>query len=328
MTFTATPLAAATLSLGAQAQSFPEASQTITIVVPFVPGGPTDKVARDLAESLRKNLNGANVVVENVAGAGATIGAGRVAKAKPDGYTLLLHHVGMATTGALYRKPTFDPAKDFEYLGVINDVPMTVVARNTLPVSNIKEFTAWINANKGKIKLGNAGLGSASHLCGAMFQDALKVDMTTISYKGTAQAMTDLIGGQIDFMCDQTTNTSPQIQGKTIKGLAVTTPSRISTPALKDLPTLDESGMKGFNVTIWHGLYAPKGTPPEALKSLHGALHKAVADPEFIKRQEALGADVVKASDKRLDPVGHKAFVMTEVDKLGKVLKAAGQFAD
>ncbi|HMO46602.1 MAG TPA: tripartite tricarboxylate transporter substrate-binding protein [Rubrivivax sp.] len=317
-------LALAAAALAAAAQAFPD--KPITIVVPFAAGGPTDKVARDFAEALRKQLNNATVVIENVGGAGGTLGANKVAKAAPDGHTLLLYHVGMATSPSLYRNLPYKTLDDFEYLGLINEVPMTLVGRSTLPANNYAELVKWIEANKGKVNLANAGLGAASHLCGLMFQQALKTEMQTVPYKGTAPAMTDLIGGQVDIMCDQTTNTTTQIEAGKVKAYAVTTNQRLTTPALAKLPTLDEAGLKGFNVSIWHGLYAPKGTPKPVLDQLNAALRAALKDPEFIKREEALGAVVV--TDGRLAPAEHKKFVESEINKLGTAIKAAGQYAD
>lgn len=304
--------------------AFPD--KPITVVVPFAAGGPTDKVARDLAEVLRKGLNGQTVVIENVGGAGGTLGAARVAKAAPDGYTLLLHHIGMATAPALYRSLPYKTLEDFEYVGMINDVPMTVIGRPTLPANNYAELRKWLDANKGKINLAHAGVGAASHLCGLLLQQALNIDMQTVPYKGTAPAMTDLLGGQVDLMCDQTTNTSGQIESGKVKAYAVTTLKPLSTPALAKLPTLDSLGLKGFNVTIWHGIYAPKGTPKAALDTLNAALRQALKDPEFIKREEALGAVVV--TDARVNPADHKKFVEAEIAKWGPAIKAAGQFAD
>ena len=310
------------VSLPALAE-YPE--KPVTIVVPFAAGGPTDKVARDLAEALRKPMGG-TIVIENVGGAGGSLGATKVAKAAPDGYTLLLHHIGMATSPALYRSLQYKTLEDFEYLGMINEVPMTVIGRSTLPANNYAELTKWLEANKGKINLANAGLGSASHLCGLIFQQTLKIDMTTVPYKGTAPAMTDLLGGQVDIMCDQTTNTTSQIESGKVKAFAVTSSKKLSTPALAKLPTLDESGMKGFNVSIWHGLYAPKGTPKAVLDKVNAALKTALKDPEFIKREEALGAVIV--TDARTNGAEHKKFVEAEINKWGPVIKAAGQYAD
>ena len=313
-----------TVFAGAALADYPE--KPITMVVPFAAGGPTDKVARDLGDVMRKHLNNQSVIIENVGGAGGTLGAAKVAKATPDGYTVLLHHIGMATSPALYRKLPYDTMGDFEYLGMINEVPMTLIGRSTLPANNFAELQKWIEANKGKINLANAGLGAASHLCGLLFQQSMKTDRTTVPYKGTAPAMTDLLGGQVDLMCDQTTNTTQQIEGGKVKAYAVTSAKRLHTPALAKLPTMDEAGLKGFNVTIWHGMYAPKGTPKPALEKLNAALRAALKDPEFNKRQEALGAVVI--SDGRVSPAEHRKFVESEIAKWGPAIKAAGQYAD
>jgi tripartite-type tricarboxylate transporter receptor subunit TctC len=312
---------------GVRAADFPAQGKPITIIVPFAAGGPSDRVARDLAEAMRKPLGGATILVDNAAGAGGSIGTNKVAKSAADGYTLLLHHIGMATMPTLVRNIPFKVESDFEYLGMVNDVPMTLIARPSLPASNFKELTAWIAQNKGKINLGNAGVGSASHLCGLLFQSAMKSDMTPVPYKGTGPAMTDLIGGQIDLMCDQSTNTTSQIEAKKVKAFGVTTAKRLANPpALKDLPTLQESGLKGFEVTIWHGLYAPKGTPADVQKKLNDALKVALKDPDFIKRQEGLGAVVV--NDKRMEPAEHRKFVAAEIAKWSPIIKAAGVYAD
>ncbi len=317
--------ALATLTLAASVHAaYPE--KPVTIVVPFAAGGPTDKVARDLAEVLRKGLANQTVVIENVGGAGGTLGAAKVAKANADGYTLLLHHIGMATSPALYRNMPYKTLDDFEYVGMVNEVPMTLIGKPGLPANNMAELRKWLEANKGKINLANAGLGAASHLCGLLFQQSIGIDMTTVPYKGTAPAMTDLLGGQVDIMCDQTTNTTSQIAGGKVKAYAVTTTKRLQTPVLANLPTLDESGLKGFNVSIWHGLYAPKGTPKAVLDTVNTALKAALKDPEFIKRQEALGAVVI--TDNRMNGAEHKKFVEAEINKWGPVIKAAGQYAD
>jgi tripartite-type tricarboxylate transporter receptor subunit TctC len=317
-------LIAALSTVMAFADSYP--SKTISLIVPFAAGGPTDRVARDLAEALRKPLGGATIVVDNIVGAGSSIGAGRVAKAAPDGYTLLLNHIAMATMPNLLRNMPFKVESDFEYLGMINEVPMTLIARPNMPAKNFKEFQAWLNANKGKINLGNAGIGSASHLCGLMFQNAVQIDMTAIPYKGTAPAMVDLMAGQIDVMCDQTTNTTAQIEAKKVIAYGVTTSKRLTVPSLKDLPTLQEDGLKGFDVSIWHGLYAPKGTPSDVVAKINGALKVALKDPDFIKKQEALGAVII--TDKRVDSAEHKKFVAAEIAKWGPVIAAAKEYID
>lgn len=319
-----TLVALTAIAMASHALDYP--TKPVSIIVPFTAGGPTDRVARDLAEAMRKQLGGVSVVVDNVAGAGSSIGSAKAARATPDGYTLLLNHIGMATMPVLVRNLPFKVESDFEYLGLVNEVPMTLVTKPTLPANNYKELSAWLVQNKGKVNLGNAGVGSASHLCGLLFQNAVQLDMTTVPYKGTAPAMTDLIGGQIDLMCDQTTNTTSQIEAKKVKALAVTTPKRLATPSLKDLPTLQESGLKDFEVTIWHGLYAPKGTPADVLAKLNTALKAALKDPDFIKKQEGLGAVVV--TDKRMEPAEHKKFVLAEIAKWSPVIKAANVYAD
>jgi tripartite-type tricarboxylate transporter receptor subunit TctC len=319
---------AALLALGASAQTFP-GGKPISIVVPFAAGGPTDRVARDLAEAMRKTLPGANFVVDNVNGAGGTIGATKVARATPDGHTLLLWHIGMAATAGLYRKLQYKPLEDFEYLGMVNDVPMTLIGKPQLPANTYRDFENYIRTNGGNLNIAHAGLGSASHLCGLMWQAAVnaKDAMTTIPFGGTAPAMTALIGGQVDVMCDQTTNTTAQIESGRVKAFAVTTPGRLTNhKLLKDYPSLQEVGLKGFNLTIWHGLYAPKGTPAAIQKQLNDAMKLALKDPEFIKKQEGLGAVVV--TDKRMEPDGHKAFVTAEIAKLKPLIEAAGKFAD
>jgi tripartite-type tricarboxylate transporter receptor subunit TctC len=319
-------LALSLLPLSLQAADFPLKDKPITLVVPFAAGGPTDRVARDLAEAMRKSL-GNSVVVENAAGGpGGLIGATKVTRANPDGHTLLVHHIAMGIFPSLVRNLPFKVDSDFEYLGMINDVPMTLIGKPQLPANNYKELITWVNANKGSINLANAGLASASHLCGMLWQASVQVDMTTVPYKGTAPAMTDLIGGQVDLMCDQTTNTTSQIEAKKVKVFGVTTQKRLSTPSLKDVPTLDESGQKNFQVTIWHGLYGPKGLSADAKAKLNAALKAALKDPDFVKKQEGLGAVVI--NDKRSDPAEHKAFVAAEIAKWTPVIKAAGVYAD
>ena len=319
------PVAMAAAAFAAGAQDFP-GSKPITIIVPFAAGGPTDKVARDLAEALRKPLNGATVIVDNAAGAGGSIGANKVAKAPADGYTLLVHHIGMATAPALYRKLSYKVPDDFEMLGLINEAPSVVIGKPSLEANSFADLRKWIAANGGKVNLAHAGLGSASHLCGLMFQNALKTSMTPVPYKGTAPAMTDLIGGQVDLMCEQATNAVPQIEGKKVKVYGITSLKRLPLPSLKDTPTLSESGLKDFDVQVWHGLYAPKGTPPAVLEKLNAALRTALKDPELIKREEALGLSVV--NDDRLSAAGHKKFLEAEKVRWSKVIKDAGEYAD
>ena len=322
-------LVAVAAAFCANAQTFP-GSKPISIVVPFAAGGPTDRVARDLAEAMRKAMgSGANFVVENVNGAGGTIGATKVARAAADGHTLLLHHIGMASSPSLYRKLQYKPLEDFEYVGMINEVPMTLIGKPQLEARNYRELEAYIRANAGKLNIAHAGLGSASHLCGLMWQSAINASeaMTTIPFAGTAPAMNALVGGQVDMMCDQTTNTTSQIEAGRVKAYAVTTAKPLAgSKLLKDLPTLRQVGLKNFDLTIWHGLYAPKGTPPAVLAQLNSALKQALKDPDFLKKEEGLGAVVV--TDQRVEPAGHKAFVTAEIAKLKPVIEAGGKFAD
>jgi len=267
--------------------------------------------------------------VENVNGAGGTIGAAKVARAAPDGHTLLVHHIGMAAATGLYRKLPYKVPEDFEFLGMINEVPMTIIGKPQLPANNYRDFENYIRANSGKLNIAHAGLGSASHLCGLMWQAAInaKDAMTTIPFGGTAPAMNALVGGQVDMMCDQTTNTTGQIEAGRVKAFAVTTAKPLSSnKLLKDYPTLQEMGLKGFDLTVWHGIYAPKGTPPAVLTQLNTALKAALKDADFIKKQEGLGAVVI--TDNRVDPAAHRAFVVGQIAKLKPVIEAAGKFAD
>lgn len=316
-------LAMACASFSAKAE-FPD--KPVTLVVPFAAGGPSDKIARDVAEALRKPLGGQTVIVENVGGAGGTIGAAKVAKANPDGYTLLVHHIGMSTAPALYRKLPYKMPDDFEYLGLINEAPSVLISSPAFAASNFQELRKLVTERKESINLANAGLGSASHLCGLMLQSALQVELTTVPYKGTAPAMTDLMGSQVDLMCEQATNAVPQIEGKKVKVFGVTSKKRLALPALANVPTLAESGLTDFGVSVWHGLYAPKGTPPAVVAKLNQALKAALKDPDLLKRQEALGISVI--ADNRLEPAYHKKFVEAEMSRWATVIKAAGQYAD
>jgi tripartite-type tricarboxylate transporter receptor subunit TctC len=309
------------LASGAWAQSYP--TKPVTMIVPFAAGGPTDTVARTIGIAMQNTLK-QTVVVENVGGAGGTLGVARVARATPDGYTILIYHIGMATSPALYRKLPFDPLKDFEYIGLVNEVPMTFIGRSTLQANNFKELLAWIKANGNKVNYGNAGLGAASHLCGLLFMSAIQVDMTTISYKGTAPAMNDLLGGQIDVMCDQTTNTTAQIKGGKVKAYAVTSAKRV--PSLANLPTLQEEGLKGFEVSIWHALYAPKGTPKPVVDALVKANQDALKDATVKQRFADLGAEPVSMD--KATPAYLQKFLVAEITKWGPIIKKAGQYAD
>src|SRR5437868_3119197 len=262
--------AAAFVATSAVAQQFP--THAITLLVPFAPG-PTDTVARVIAQSMSKPL-GQTIVIENKPSAGGILAPELVKNAKPDGYTILIHHIGMATTPFLYRQLRFDPLKDFEYIGLINDVPMTLLGKHDLPPKDFKELLDYIKKNKDKVSLANAGIGAASHLCGMLFMSAIQTDLLTVPYKGTGPAMNDLLGGQVDLLCDQTTNTTSQIKGGKVKVYGVTSAKRV--PTLPDIPTLQEQGLKGFEVGIWHALYGPKGMPKPVLDKLVAALQETL----------------------------------------------------
>lgn len=298
-------------------------TRTVTLVVPFAAGGPTDVVARTLAASMSKSL-GQTVVVENKLGAGGTVAAAAVTKAAPDGYTFFIHHNGMATSTALYRKLPFNPLTDFEYVTQVVDVPMTLLARKDFPANSLAELVAHVKANPTKINLATAGLGAVSQLCGLMFQRALDVTLTEVPFQGTAPAMNALLGGQVDILCDQTTQTIPQIKAGSVKFYGVTTKSRIK--ALPDAPTLHEGGLKDFEVLVWHGVYAPKGTPKVAIERFNAAVKTALKEPDVARRMAELGAEV--AADAKLSPEGLQSWLKAEIDKWGPVIRAGGKFAD
>ena len=320
-TMAAAGIAAAMLAGAAHAQQYP--TKPVSIIVPFAAGGPTDTVARVMAQAMSKPMGG-QVMVENRPGPGGIIGAEYVAKASPDGYTILLHHIGMSTAPALYRQLRFNPLKDYEYIGLINEVPMTLVARGNFPAKDFKELLAYLKANSKKVNYANAGLGAASHLCGMLFMSAIETDLTTVPYKGTAPAMNDLVGGQVDLMCDQTTNTTAQIKGGKIKVYGVTTKVRV--PSLKDVPTLDEQGLKGFEVSVWHAFYAPAKTPKPVVDKLVSALQEALRDPIVKQRFNDLGTDPVDPA--RATPQVLGAFLKAEIDKWAPIIKKAGVYAD
>ncbi|RKK02887.1 tripartite tricarboxylate transporter substrate binding protein BugD [Pseudoroseomonas wenyumeiae] len=307
---------------GAQAQgAYP--NRTITVVVPFAAGGPTDTVTRLVAESMSRDL-GQTVVVENVGGAGGTLGAARVAQARPDGYYLLLHHIGMGTTPSLYRKLSYDAVGGFEPVAMVTEVPMTIIGRKNLPANNLQELVALVRQERQKLNYANAGIGAASHLCGLLFQKAVDAPMTTVPYRGTGPAMTDLIGGTVDLMCDQTTNTTEHIRAGAVKVFAVTTPERLAS--LPEVPTAKEAGLPGMDVTIWHALYAPKGTPAEVVNRLSRAVQAALRDEKVVARFADLGTAPV--TQEQATPAATRAFWQADIAKWRPVIEAAGEYAD
>ena len=305
----------------AGAQDYPR--KPITVVVPFAAGGPTDTVARLLGVAMGKSLK-TQIIVENVGGAGGTIGAARVAKAAPDGYTILLHNIGHSTAPALYRKLPYDTVGDFEPIGLVNEVPMALVAKKALPPNTLRELIAYLKANKDKVSYANAGLGSASHLCGMLLMSAIDTDLTTVPYKGTAPAMNDLLGGQVDLLCDQSINATSQIKAAKIKVYAVTTKTRV--PSLSEVPTMQEAGLSGFEISVWHAFYAPKGTPKAVVEKLARALRDALRDPTVQQRFADLVAEGVAES--RATPEALRAHLKAEIDRWAPIIKKAGAFAD
>ncbi|MFN3730861.1 tripartite tricarboxylate transporter substrate-binding protein [Comamonas testosteroni] len=315
-------LAAGGSSTGALAAAWPE--KPVVLVVPYSAGGPTDVVARLLAIPMGQVL-GQSVLVENTVGAGGTIAPNRVAKAKADGYTILIHHMGMATAPALYKKLPYDPLKDFEYIGQVLDVPMTLLSRKDFPANNFAELLDYVKKNQEKVSLANAGIGAVSQLCGMLFMHQAGVKLTTVPYKGAGPAMNDLMGGQVDLLCDQTTQTVPVIKdGQRAKVFGVTTPQRLSS--LPNIPTLDEQGLKGFDVKVWHGMYAPKGTPRDVVMAINKALNVAIKDENVKKRIAELSSDLV--SPEKATPEGLRTHLQAEVARWDKVIKAAGVSAE
>ena len=308
-------------SFVAAAQSYP--AKPITIVVPFAAGGPTDTVTRVVGQQMSKSL-GQTVLVENVGGVGGNLGNEKVAKAQPDGYTVLLMHIGISTSATLYRNLRYNALTDLEPIGLVTTVPMTMIARKDFPPNNIKELVDYVKANKAKVSYANAGIGAASHLCGMLFMSAIETDVLTVPYKGTAPAMTDLLGGQVDFMCDQTTNTTSQIKGGKVKVYGVTSKTRVAS--LPDVPTMEEGGFKGFEVGIWHGMWAPKGTPKPIIDKLNAALNDALNNEEVKKRFAELGTAPEPAE--RRKPEVLRTHLKAEIDKWAPIIKKAGVYAD
>jgi tripartite-type tricarboxylate transporter receptor subunit TctC len=314
-------VAALAVCTAASAQQYP--TRTITIIVPFAAGGPTDVVARILAQTMSKSL-GQTVIVENAAGAGGTLGVERVAKAKPDGYQLLVMHIGISTSVTLYRNLRYNPVTDLEPIGLISDVPMTLIARKDFPPNDLRELITYLKANSQKVTYANAGIGAASHLCGMLFMTAIQTDITTVPYKGTGPAMSDLIGGQVDFMCDQSSNTIQQIKGGKVKVYGVTTKTRI--PVLPDVPPMSEAGLPGFEVGVWQAMWAPKGTPKPVIDRLNAALLAALKDPALVAKFAELGTEPVPAS--QATPAVLDAHLKAEIAKWAPIIRKAGIYAD
>ncbi|XAH25944.1 tripartite tricarboxylate transporter substrate-binding protein [Xylophilus sp. GW821-FHT01B05] len=321
-TLCAAALTALALAAPAMAQDWPD--KPVTLVVPYSAGGPTDVVARLLAVPMGRAL-GQTVVVENTVGAGGTLAAARVARAAPNGYTVLIHHMGMATAPALYPKLPFDPLKDFAYIGQVMDVPMTLLARKDFPADSFPELLAYLKTHGSQVTMAHAGLGAVSQLCSLLFTSQIGVQLTTVPYKGAGPALQDVMGGQVDLVCDQTTQTAPVIKdGRRVKVFGVTTPRRLAS--LPDIPTLDEQGLKGFDVKVWHGVYAPKGTPDAVTRKLNAALRVALRDDTVKHRLAELSSEIVPMD--KVSPEGLRSHLEAETLKWGKVIRQAGVTAE
>jgi tripartite-type tricarboxylate transporter receptor subunit TctC len=305
----------------AQAQTFP--NRTVTMLVPFAAGGPTDTVARLTAEGMTKAL-GHQIIVENAPGAGGTIASTRAAHARPDGYTILIHHVGLSTAATLYRKLDYDTKTAFAPIGLVTEAPMTIIGRSDLEPNTLRELVAYVQKHGEKVTLANSGLGAASHLCGMMFMTAVKTQLNTVAYRGNGPIMNDLLGKQIDLTCDQATNTTGPINAKRVKAYAITTRQRLSS--LPELPTASEAGLEGFEVSVWHGLFAPAGTPADVVQKLSDGLKIALKDPRVVARFGDINTDPV--SEEKATPQALRTMLLSEIDRWAPIIKAAGQFAD
>jgi tripartite-type tricarboxylate transporter receptor subunit TctC len=314
-------IALAVVTTPAGAQTYP--SKPITLLVPFAAGGATDTVARVTAATMSKLL-GQTIIIENATGAGGTIAAARAARAEPDGYTLLIHHIGISTAATLYRRLPYDTKTAFAPIGLVTNAPMTIIGRPDLPPNSLAELVTYIKANGDKMTFGNAGLGAASQLCGMLFMTAVGKEILAIPYKGNGPVMNDLIAKQIDLSCDQTTNTTGPIAAKLVKSYAITTKTRLSS--MPDLPTADEAGLKGFEVGAWHGLYAPKGTPDAIIQKLSSTLQEALRDPDLVKRFNDINTDPV--TQDQATPAALNATLLSEIDRWAPIIRATNQFAD
>src|SRR5436190_19801117 len=314
--------AALTSTIGfVSAQDYP--TRPLTTIVPAAAGGPTDTISRITAQGMSKIL-GQQITIENAGGAGGTIGTGRVVRAEPDGYTLLIYHVGLSTAATLYRRLPYDTKSAFAPIGLVTEAPMTIIGRSDLPADSLKDLVAYLKGAGGKTTLANAGIGSASHLCGMLLMSQLQVMLTTVPYRGTGPVMNDLLGKQVDMTCDQATNTTSLILSKQVKAYAITTKSRL--PSLPDLPTADEAGLKGFELAVWHGVFAPRGTPPAIVEKLSMALIGALNDPDLVKRFREISTEPMSAD--RATPTAAQQTLTSEIDRWAPIIKAAGEYAD
>jgi tripartite-type tricarboxylate transporter receptor subunit TctC len=297
----------------------PYPNKPIHIIIPFPPGGSTDVLGRLLGASMSNQL-GQSVVIENTGGAGGTIGAGKVAKSSADGYTLLFHNMAHASAPALYSKLPYNPIADFEPIGIVTEVPMILVARKNFPGNNLQDVLSYAKSNGDKLNFANAGVGATSQLCEALLKSATQSKWTSVPYKGTGPALNDLLGGQVDFICDQPASTISHIKAGNLKPIAVATKNRLKI--LPQVATFAESGLPGFELTVWHGLYAPKGTPKEVITRLEQSLREALKDPNLVERYQEMSASI--ASPAQANPEALQVFLKSDVERWKTALKAAG----
>ncbi|MFL5065493.1 MAG: tripartite tricarboxylate transporter substrate-binding protein [Xanthobacteraceae bacterium] len=309
------------VSVPAAAQEFP--ARPVTLMMPYAAGGPGDTITRIIGQGMSKVL-GSQFMVENTAGAGGTVGTAKIAAAPPDGHSLLVMHFGHAANTALYRNLRYDAVRDFEPIGLIAESPMALVAKKNFPADNLRDFIAYVKANNTQVTHGHAGIGSASHLCGLLFFNAIATTVTSIPYKGTGPALNDLIGGQFDFMCDQTLNVLQPVNAGLIKAFATTTKARLAVAP--DLPTAAEAGLPGVEITVWFGMYAPKATPQPVIEKLSAGLREALKEPEVKNRLAMAGAETVAAE--RATPAALRANLKSEIDKWVPIIQKAGISAE
>jgi tripartite-type tricarboxylate transporter receptor subunit TctC len=313
-------LAAGLLSVMA---ACPAAAQTIarqvTLVVPYSAGGGTDTVARLIGNQMSRTL-GQPVVIENVVGAGGTRANERVARSEPNGTTVLINHVALLAAPSLFTNLRYDTEKDFEPVGLVNNAPMLLVGRKSIPGQEAKDFVAWIKLQGAKANFAHGGIGTNSHLCAVMMGNVLGFKPTFVAYRGSNPAITDLMAGQIDLLWDQVTNALPQVQSGMLHGIAITSTARLDE--LKDVPTTAELGMPEINYTMWHGLYVAKGTPKEIIAALNDALRKAVTDPDVVTKFKQLGT--VPYPDKELSPQAHARLFAADLPRVAKLVEASG----
>ena len=301
----------------ASAQTYP--SKTITLIIPFAAGGPSDTLGRITADHMGRTL-GQQIVVENVGGAGGTVGTERAAKAAPDGYTLFQHHTAHPAAQSLYSNLRYDTRTAFETIGLINTGPMVLTSRKSLDVQDGKSLIAWMKQQGDKATVAHAGVASNSHLCALLLMQIAGSKPSLVPYRGTGPAMNDLVAGQIDVLCDQATTATPQVVAGTIKAYAVTSAERL--PALKDVPSSKEAGLTGFDMVIWNGFYAPKGTPKPILETLHAALQKMVDDPKVIERFAQTGTVTFPKEQRSME--AHRKLLESEIERFAVMIKATG----